>query len=220
MKIIDFHAHVLPGADHGSDSLETSLAQIELAKKAGVDVIVATPHFYPHMHKLRSFLERRDEAFYKLSEASCARIVCGAEVLLCEKIEKFDNIDSLCLAGSKTLLLELPFSPFKDSYVDSAEQLIDSGYNVVLAHAERYPVASIESLLTVGAKIQLNASAVCGLFLKKNIKKWISTEAVVAIGSDIHMLSEKHYNAFYKSRLKLKSVFSDIMLRSEKYLNM
>ena len=220
MKIIDFHAHVLPCADHGSDSLETSLAQIELAKKAGVDVIVATPHFYPHMHKLSSFLERRDEAFRKLSEATDSKIICGAEVLLCEKIEKFDNIDSLCLAGTKTLLLELPFSPFKDSYADSAEQLIDSGYSVVLAHAERYPVASIEALLSVGAKIQLNASAVCRLFIKKHIKRWLAAGDVVAIGSDIHMLSGKHYTSFDKSRQKLKSVFSDIMLRSEKYLNM
>ncbi|MEE3459824.1 MAG: CpsB/CapC family capsule biosynthesis tyrosine phosphatase, partial [Candidatus Faecousia sp.] len=42
--MIDFHAHILPGADHGSDGLETSLRQLALAEEAGVDTIVATPH--------------------------------------------------------------------------------------------------------------------------------------------------------------------------------
>ena len=53
---IDFHAHVLPHADHGSTSVESSIKQIEEAKKAEVDFIVATPHFYPNKHNLYSFL--------------------------------------------------------------------------------------------------------------------------------------------------------------------
>ena len=40
----DFHAHILPGADHGSDGMETSLTQLALAEAAGVDTIIATPH--------------------------------------------------------------------------------------------------------------------------------------------------------------------------------
>jgi protein-tyrosine phosphatase len=42
---IDFHCHVLPGADHGSDSLACSLSQMKKAAAAGIDVIVATPTF-------------------------------------------------------------------------------------------------------------------------------------------------------------------------------
>lgn len=218
MKIIDFHTHILPGADHGSDSLQTSISQLNLAKKASVDVIVATPHFYPHLHKLSKFLERRESAYRALKEATDFKILCGAEVLLCEKIENFDNMDSLCIDGTKTLLLELPFSSFRESYVDSVEELIDRGYKVVLAHAERYPVSSIESLVAVGAKIQLNASAVSGILVKKHIKRWLLSDNVVALGSDIHMLGKKYYSSFDKSKRKLKSTFWDIMQRSEKYI--
>ena len=32
--MIDFHAHILPGADHGSDGLETSLRQLALAEES------------------------------------------------------------------------------------------------------------------------------------------------------------------------------------------
>ena len=219
MKIIDFHAHILPGADHGSDSVETSLVQLELAKAASVDIIVATPHFYPHMHKLPSFIKRRKSAYEAIAEATDMKIVCGAEVLLCEKFENFDNIDSLCIEGTKTLLLELPFSSFKPSYVNSVETLVDSGYNIVLAHAERYSADSIDPLLSIGAKIQLNASAVSGLFVKKHIKRWICSGDVVALGSDIHMSAKKYYNNFSRSQKKLKEAFTAIMERSEKYLN-
>ena len=58
--MIDFHAHILPGADHGSDGLETSLRQLALAEEAGVDTIVATPHFYPQSDSFSEFLRRRE----------------------------------------------------------------------------------------------------------------------------------------------------------------
>ena len=45
---LDYHAHILPGCDHGSDGLVTSLKQVEMAASAGVKTICATPHFYPH----------------------------------------------------------------------------------------------------------------------------------------------------------------------------
>ena len=46
-KIIDFHAHILPGADHGSRDVKTTKAQLEMLAGAGVKAVVATPHFYP-----------------------------------------------------------------------------------------------------------------------------------------------------------------------------
>ena len=48
MTQIDFHAHILPRCDHGSDGWETSRQQLKLAREAGVEVICATSHFYGH----------------------------------------------------------------------------------------------------------------------------------------------------------------------------
>lgn len=44
---VDFHSHILPKADHGSESVEMSLMQLYCAEKAGVDTIVATPPLLP-----------------------------------------------------------------------------------------------------------------------------------------------------------------------------
>ncbi len=218
MKIIDFHTHILPKADHGSDSIETSLSQIELSKSASVDIIVATPHFYPHKHNLNKFLVRRNEAYSSLIEHTNAKIICGAEILLCDKLEHLENLDSLCIQGTKTLLIELPFSTFRDSYKASIESLIDLGYNVVLAHADRYPKEIINCLLEIGAVIQLNVSSISQFFVKKHIRAWINLGFVVALGSDIHMTSERFYKKFNRARRKLKDKFNVIMQETAKYI--
>jgi len=56
---LDYHAHILPGCDHGSDSVETSRRQLEMARKAGIATVCATPHFYPQRETVACFLDRR-----------------------------------------------------------------------------------------------------------------------------------------------------------------
>ena len=48
MNSIDFHAHILPGVDHGSNSVEISDFQLKLAAESMIDTVIATSHFYPH----------------------------------------------------------------------------------------------------------------------------------------------------------------------------
>ena len=54
----DFHAHILPGMDHGSTSTETTRNQLSAAKELGISTIVATSHFYPDIHRVGSYLRR------------------------------------------------------------------------------------------------------------------------------------------------------------------
>ena len=62
VQLIDFHAHVLPGMDHGCKNITECKKQLSLAMSAGVSTVVATPHFYPHQHNVASFISRRTEA--------------------------------------------------------------------------------------------------------------------------------------------------------------
>lgn len=189
--IVDFHAHVLPSVDHGSDSLETSLYQLSLARESGVGRVVATPHFYPNEHGVYEFLAKRDTAYQQLCEAISEKggypeLRLGCEVLFCKGIARLPELDRFCISGTKTLLLELPFSDFSEDYLKDVRELIELGYEVVLAHADRYAADSINLMLSVGAKIQLNADSITGLFIPRRVKEWLSASAVVALGSDIH----------------------------------
>ena len=62
----DFHAHLLPALDDGSDSLETSLAMLEAWRSQGIGRVCATPHFYAERTTPERFLRRRAEALEAL----------------------------------------------------------------------------------------------------------------------------------------------------------
>jgi protein-tyrosine phosphatase len=218
--IVDFHSHILPGADHGSDSVQTSIQQLTLAKNASVSRIIATPHFYPHRHSVEGFLERRDRCFEELAAVNVTGdypdVIKGAEVLVCDGIERLDGVEKLCIGRSNTILLELPFADFSSRYVEGAAGLIERGFEVVLAHADRYNPTDIGEMLDTGAKIQLNATALLGFFIPKHIKSWINDGTVIALGSDIHGAPEKAYAFFTKAISRLGEYAGYVKAQSDR----
>lgn len=211
-ELLDFHAHILPRADHGSSSVDTSLCQISMARQSGVSCIMATPHFYPAEEGVAKFLERRERAYNRLSESldeTAPRIILGAEVLICDNIENLPGVEELCITGTNTLLLELPFTDFDKGYRASVNALIKRGINVVIAHADRYNRANVDTLIAVGAKIQLNADSLSSLFVKKHLYEWIDAGVVVGLGSDIHREDKKAYRNFQTALRKMGSERSE-----------
>ena len=53
--MIDFHSHILPGMDDGSQTVEESLTLLEMLRAQGVDTVAATPHFYARENSRRCF---------------------------------------------------------------------------------------------------------------------------------------------------------------------
>lgn len=210
---VDFHAHILPGADHGSTSIETSLVQLEYAEAADVSTVIATPHFYPHRHTLDAFLKRRTDSYETLlsSYRGNVKTVLGAEVLLCEGLENLEGLERLCIEGTNALLIELPFSEFRDGYVETVRKIKRRGFEVLLAHVDRYAPTDIESLIDVGvSKLQVNAEAFAKLFKSKKLIEWAKHGYVVALGSDIHGKDQKAYKRFVKAN---RYLFNNLNLK-------
>ena len=221
-SVVDFHSHILPCADHGSSSTEMSLTQLEIAKSFGIDRIIATPHFYPARHKLDDFVERRNSAWQRLKKSlndDHPDVRVGAEVLVCNGIENLPGLDKLFINGTETLLLELPFTDFQEEYAESAEKLSYMGINVVLAHADRYHPDHIQKMLEAGCKIQLNADAFGSMFIGPHIKKWLSNNSVIALGSDIHRDDKHAYKLFVRAKKKLADSLIYIKEESDRIWN-
>ena len=151
-RYIDMHAHILPGVDHGSDSVETSLEQLYLAECAGVSVIAATPHYYPDRIGSHSFFERRDAAVNAIKEEyrGSIEILPGAEVYLCEGMQNHPRLNELCIKGTSVILIEMPSTPWSQRYVQTLEEIQYRGYQVLLAHVERYPARNMDTLFDLG----------------------------------------------------------------------
>ena len=138
---LDYHAHVLPGCDHGSDGLETSLRQLDMAAAAGIRTVCA--------QLLRAHFPEQ-----------APQICLGAEVLICDGMERLDGLHRLCREGTNELLLEMPFYAWPAFVRDTLYHLLDlQDIQIVLAHAERYLAADIGQLARDGVPLQLKAAA-------------------------------------------------------------
>lgn len=219
--MIDFHAHVLPGADHGSDGLETSLAQLRLAEKAGIKTLIVTPHFYPQVEELDVFLERRQACWEQLCEVyqGSVDLRLGAEVHMCQGLDHMEGLDQLCVQGTNILLLELGFRAWTREVRDTVFRISEAGkFFPVLAHVDRYDPVRIDEFLDRGISAQLNADAFRRLFGKKKLLSWIDSGAVVALGSDIHGTAIGYQN-YLKAKEYLKERFETVMQRTEALLS-
>ncbi|MBR7117304.1 MAG: hypothetical protein IKC87_06325 [Clostridia bacterium] len=215
MDICDFHSHILPALDHGTESIDESLKQLALARKFGVSRIFATSHFYPHKDSVEQFIAKREISYRSLMNEhdGLPEVRLGAEVLLCPGLDSMPGLESLCLSGTRHLLLELPFNDFSTEYVKTAKAIVSRGYNVILAHAERYDPDHVDLMLDVGAVIQLNAPAVATLFRKRSVNKWLAAGVVVAIGSDIHHADPRAYKDF-RTAVKRLGKYADFVKKS------
>ena len=224
--IIDFHSHILPGLDHGSKNSDEAKKQLELISAGGVDIVVATSHFYPHIHRVSDFLHYAECAAAELSEFSeqfeSTKICLGAEVLLCEGINKMPDFDKLCIRGTNCILIEMPSTGSWDHLIDTVGDIIESGYTVILAHIDRYLKhyeEQIDLLLRKGAIAQINADSLTSFFSRKRIMEYIDCGVVSAIGSDLHGAGKKAYQPFISAKKNIGADnYEKIMARSAKLL--
>lgn len=222
MPVIDFHSHILPRADHGSDSVETSLSQVKMMLASGTDTVVATPHFYPHRENTDAFLTRRARTAKKLCDAlppeQADRIRVGAEVLICPGIEEMEGLEMLTLAGTDVILLEMPFTYIGQALIESVLEVRERGLTPVLAHIDRYPPEPIAELLRHGIMAQLNASAFAGFGGGRRFMPHVANGSVVAIGSDLHGTNRHEVAAFVRARKRLGRYESEVFARTAELL--
>lgn len=195
--IIDFHAHILPGMDDGSYDLAMSLAQLKMAAGQNISIVIATPHFYPHLENVEDFLKRREEAWKSLSAVRDnvnPIIKLGAEVLLSSNIDKMKGIDELCVESSDLILIEMPYiRKWEPNLFETLVRLRDRNkFEVILAHGERYPAMEIRKLLDIGFKVQLNVASTARIFPSNFIRRCMKEDLVAALGSDIHGLKNNY----------------------------
>ena len=200
MKIIDFHSHILPNIDDGSDSVETSLLMIDAMLNQGVDTVVATPHFYAHKDRIETFLQKRQNAFEDLKKSLpnvSLNIVVGAEVAYFSGISKAQEITDLTIDKAEVLLLEMPFQVWNEEIIGEVRRLIYSRkLTVMIAHLDRYLEIKgnkpfIKKLLSLPVVIQLNAGEFLNRKGKRKLLKIIKQQDKVVLGSDCHNMNTR-----------------------------
>ncbi len=197
--MIDFHSHILPNMDDGSSSLDESIALLQMLSQQGSDMVFVTSHFYANHESVAEFLNRRQKAFEILKSQlpeNMPEIRLGAEVRYYEGISRMEKLDSLCIEGTKLLLLEMSASHWSEYTVRELLTMAGTGgVLIVLAHIERYfdhqSKETWKRLADSGILMQVNASAIADRHSKRKTLSLIKKNMVHFIGSDCHNLSHR-----------------------------
>ena len=200
--LIDCHCHILPQIDDGSKSTEMSLEMIEMQHQQGVELIIATPHFYAHREKSVShYLEKRQEAFQKVmsSNPAISQIRLGSEVAIEHGLSTIPDIDKLAFQGSKLFLFEFPYGRFDQRYIEEVYNVCnDYGFTPMIAHLHRYleyyTKAELQKVLEMNAIIQFNNEAFGNFKERSFCKKILKQGYRVVFGSDSHNLDTRKPN--------------------------
>lgn len=222
--LVDFHAHILPLADHGCDSPEMARSQLNFAKNAGIGAIVSTPHFYPHKHTVEQFIARQERGKYllkKVLQEDDPIILYGAEVLVCPGMERMENLEKLIVQGTDgVILLELPFYGVNDDIWETIYCIQERSFQPVIAHLDRYELPVINQALKINVNIQLNAQVFQPILHRKKWVNFSRNHRVCAIGSDIHGLPRNGCQPFRSAIHFLGDQADVVMNRSRSLLKL
>lgn len=194
--MIDFHSHILPEIDDGSQSVKESITMLEEEYEYGVRKVMLTPHFYAQKDPFLQFEQRRADSLKCLLDAAegSGRIpgmYVGAEVYYFPNIGSSGILPELCLSGTNIMLLEMPFSQWTEKILDDVEKIVfEHKITLILAHIERYyDFQRRKDIWREIFSMPLYAQINTGSFLnhkKRFCLKFIKSGHPVVLGSDCH----------------------------------
>lgn len=199
MDIIDIHCHITPGVDDGAKDRETSRSMLSLSKQQGVTDIILTPHY----NERRGMITDPREGFTRAKEEAKTlgiRLYTGNEIYYSRgAMEQLHAGALYTLAGTGYVLAEFSFTAEFEAIRRGLSELINAGFQPVVAHVERYSSvyqSDIYELLELGAYLQLNANSVmAGSFqVKRFCKRLLKENLVSFIASDCHNMAERKPN--------------------------
>lgn len=164
----DIHCHILPGVDDGARDLDESLQMVQAARCAGVTSITCTPHCrQPHFD-----FDRMWEAYERLrQQAPDMPLQMGFEVNVSMLMRLgMEWSERLHFDGSAEFLLELRDDANEIDFRDYRRIVYDlqcRGYDVIIAHPERYLAIQrrpelAHELVRMGCRLQASGDFIYG----------------------------------------------------------
>lgn len=191
---VDMHSHLIPGVDDGAKDVVDSIQLINGLKELGFTKLYTTPHTLQDIHP--NTQETLKNA-YSLLEGKLPEgitIDLSSEYYMDEQFHNQVRDRSVMPLPGNRLLIE--FSQISRPH-DLEEVIFDlgiKGYNIILAHPERYlffhkQFTYFTRLKEMGIELQVNALSLTdhyGKNIRSIAEKLIEKEMIDFIGTDIH----------------------------------
>ncbi len=193
----DVHCHILPGVDHGSQSVEQSLEMLKAEMDMGISRVMCTSHVTAETFE--NTPESLTAAYNTLCEAVKRE---GLDIELYASAEyRIDEYWDQQYAAGKILPMPGKFILMENSFQQELLQLDElmfdlmvKGYRPILAHPERYGYYShrrqrLDQLHGAGVKFQVNLLSLAGYFGQgpRDTAMWLVKHGLVdMLGTDMH----------------------------------
>ncbi len=195
---IDMHCHLVPKVDDGSKCIEESIECLNTLKAVGYDKVIITPHFqFPRFQNDEDDICRRYEELKKQAADAGVDITfagIAGEYRIDDGFKpRLDNPRFL-LVGGKYVLVEFSLHQQMMGCDEMIFDLQMKGYEIILAHPERYPYLNVfgsrmEQLKNQGVLFQINLLSLGGFYgeeAKRRAYHLIEHGWVEFMGTDTH----------------------------------
>ena len=197
--MLDLHCHLFPDMDDGPATMDETLSMLYIAKEENIDLIAATHHYMEEQQTVSEYLASWEEKHKQVQEFIKAEdidldIVMGAEVLISPFLAQLEGLESLCINGSRYLLVELPMLDIPQYTEDVIYALRLKGITPIIAHPERnHRIIKdpnlLHPLIEMGALGQVNTSSITGLYgrkIRKCVRILLEHNMAHLIATDAH----------------------------------
>ncbi|MBB1139228.1 tyrosine-protein phosphatase [Myroides sp. WP-1] len=211
---VDIHSHLIYGIDDGAQTIDDTRMIITSMRDLGFKQAIATPHTTPLVweNTREGILNQYQKVQEELpKESSDISLRVASEYMMDETLlPHIENKDLLTLKNDY-VLVEMSYMNPPIQLMDILFQLKSSGYDIVLAHPERYNfyhqnTAMYKKLKKAGCYFQMNLLSVTGYYGKHVLEAanfLLSNGLIDFVGSDIH--HAKHVRGF-DAKVEVKGV--------------
>lgn len=194
----DMHCHLVPKVDDGSKCYEESIECLNTLKAVGYDKVIITPHFQtPRFENDEDDIRRRYEDLKQQAANAGVEIEfagIGGEYRIDTGFQKRVDNPRFLQIGGKYVLVEFSLHQQMMGCDEMIFDLQMKGYEIILAHPERYPYLNIngsrmEQLKNQGVFFQINVLSLGGFYgeeAKKRAYQMLEREWVEFMGTDTH----------------------------------
>ena len=194
----DMHCHLIPQVDDGSKCMEESIDCLKTLQAVGYKKVFITPHFqYPRFDNDEDDICRRYEEVKKAAAAAGVEIEIagiGGEYRIDSGFKRRVENPRFLQVADKYVLVEFSLH---QQMMGCDEMIFDmqmKGYEVILAHPERYPYLNVmgtrmEQLKNQGVFFQVNVLSLGGFYgdeAKKRAYQMLENGWVEFLGTDTH----------------------------------
>ena len=194
----DMHCHLIPRVDDGSKCVEESVECLQTLYDVGYRKVIITPHFqYPRFPNDEDDITRRYEELKQQAKEQGVEIEIagiGGEYRIDSGFAQRLENPRFLKVGGKYVLVEFSLH---QQMMGSDELIFDmqmKGYDVILAHPERYPYLNVdgaraEQLKNQGVIFQANVLSLGGFYgeeAKHKAYTMIERGWVEMLGTDTH----------------------------------